>query len=271
MNALRPHLPEDFCHQTAQFILDNPGTTLIATGFYILSAGAAENDGPPGALALGRALQALDRRVVYVTDRYCVPLMRALGGSSAEVVDFPIADDETSRKFASDLLAQLSPSLLIAIERCGLTKDGTYLNMRSMDISPHTARLDHLFLQHSRSVGIGDGGNEIGMGTLARQVQEVPSLPNNPTTTPATHLVVCSVSNWGGYGLVAALSRLVGRNLLPSVDEELALIRHAVDFGAVEGMSGERKYVVDGYSLEENADILSRLHALLAEEGIGSG
>lgn len=197
--------------------------------------------------------------------------MKALDRSHAEVVEFPIVNDYASKKFASELLEKFSPGLLIAIERCGLTKDATYLNMRSLDISSDTARLDYMFLQHPRSVGIGDGGNEIGMGLLAEEIQNVPSLPDNPTTTATTHLVVCSVSNWGGYGVVTALSRLVGRNLLPSVEDELALIRRAVDFGAVEGISGERKYVVDGYDLEENADILSRLHSVLAEDGIIAG
>ena len=197
--------------------------------------------------------------------------MKALDRSSAEVVEFPIVDDNASKMFASELLKKWCPGLLIAIERCGLTKDGTYLNMRSMDISSDTARLDHMFLQHPRSVGIGDGGNEIGMGLLAQEIQTVPSLPDSPATTATSRLVVCSVSNWGGYGVVTALSRLVGRNLLPSVEDELALIRRAVDFGAVEGMSGERKYVVDGYDLEENADVLSRLHAVLEGDGIFAG
>ena len=59
--ALRTHLPKDFCDQAAQCVLDNPGVTVIVTGFYISMAGATETDGLPGALALGRALEALER------------------------------------------------------------------------------------------------------------------------------------------------------------------------------------------------------------------
>ena len=42
----------------------------IVTGFYIPGAAppAAETDGPPGALALARALQALGRQVHLITD-----------------------------------------------------------------------------------------------------------------------------------------------------------------------------------------------------------
>ena len=60
--ALRPHVPADFCDRAAELVLDKPGTVLIATGFYILAAAAPETDGPPGAVAIGRALEALGNR-----------------------------------------------------------------------------------------------------------------------------------------------------------------------------------------------------------------
>ena len=182
--ALRPYLPTGFCEAAARFLLAHTGTVLIATGFYVQRADAPETDGPPGALALGRALEALGNRVVYVSDAYAVPLLADLAPDDTETVDFPIADDATSREVARDLLDRIAPTALIAIERCGLTRSGTYLNMRGQDISPHTARLDHLFLQHPHSVGIGDGGNEIGMGNLASHIPEMAALPDEPTRHP---------------------------------------------------------------------------------------
>ena len=266
--ALRSHLPPDYCERAAQFVLSHTGTTLIATGFYISMKAAPETDGPPGALALGRALESLGRRVVYVSDRYTIPILRPFVKMDAQVVDFPIADDGASRQFASDLLSRYEPQLLISIERCGLTRDGTYLNMRGVDISDHTARVDHLFLQHPRTIGIGDGGNEIGMGNLAQFIPSVDGLPTNPAATGTTHLVISSTSNWGGYGLVAALSRLVGRNLLPSMEEEGMLIRRLVDLGAVDGVVGASQYSVDSMDVEEHGQALSQLHDLLVKEGI---
>ena len=59
VSHLRGHVPTDFCAQAAQYILDHPGPAIIATGFYILSAGKHETDGPPGAIAIGNALKAL--------------------------------------------------------------------------------------------------------------------------------------------------------------------------------------------------------------------
>ncbi len=261
--ALRPHLSPQYCAEAARFILAHPGPILIATGFYILNADAPETDGPLGALALGKALTALGQPVVYVSDAYTTPLMAHLAAPGTDIVDFPITDAPSSRHYASEVLATYNPALLIAIERCGLTQAETYLNMRGRDISATTARIDELFLQHPHSIGIGDGGNEIGMGNLAPHIPAVATLPDQPTVTCTTHLVIASVANWGGYGVVAALSQLVGRDLLPATDAEMAMIRQAVDFGAVDGTTSERVYTVDGFGLEENAEVLERLHHLL--------
>ena len=268
--ALRPHLASDFCDLAARSISDEPGTVLIATGFYITMAGAAESDGPPGALAMGRALESLGWQAFYVTDRYTAPLFGPFLRDPSQLVEFPIASDDESKEYASELLSRLKPSLLIAIERCGLTKDGTYLNMRGVDITPHTARLDHLFVNHPLTIGIGDGGNEIGMGNLAQFIPEVGTLPSNPTVTRATHLIIASTSNWGAYGLMAAMSLKKGRNFLPVMNEEDAMIRKMVSMGAVDGTTGANADTVDGMSLEEHGSALSLLHEVLAEKGIRS-
>ena len=141
--------------------------------------------------------------------------------------------------------------------------------MHGQDISQYTAKLDYLFTEDTPSVGIGDGGNEIGMGKLADVIPTVPSLAE-PCVTATSELVISSVSNWGGYGLVAALSRRSGRNLLPSLEYEQDLVRQTVDAGAVDGMSAKQDYRVDGFTLEENSQTVQRLHDLLAAEGIGA-
>ena len=268
ISALRPHLPEDFCDQAAKLVLDHPGTAMIATGFYIAAADAAETDGPPGAIAIGAALQSVGYEVVYVTDVYAESLMTAAVGSQASVVDFPIADLQASEKFAGELLSRFNPSVMISIERCGPTQDGAYVNMRERDISSHTAMVDRLFTAHPNTVGIGDGGNEIGMGNLASVVPTVPSLVRVPCATTTTKLVISSVSNWGGYGLVAAISRRAGKDLLLSAEREEELVRSMVGMGAVDGTTGLSDYKVDGFSLEENGRVITELHNLLADESI---
>ncbi len=269
MTPLRPHLPEDYCTRAARCILDAPpGRALIATGFYIARAGATETDGPPGAYFIGKALEALGRPVTYVTDRLTTPVFEGLVPPDA-VVDFPFADAGESEAFAVDLLARLQPSVAIAIERCGFTGPGRYLNMRGQDTSENHAKLDYIFMHHGATVGIGDGGNEIGMGNLAEHIPSVEQLPNEPCVTTVSELIIASVSNWGGYGLVAALSLQAGRNLLPSPDEEEDVIRAMVDRGAVDGVASAPVYGVDGFTLQENRRTLEALHRLLGERGVG--
>ena len=268
ISQLRRHLPADFCDRAARLILDNPGVALIATGFYILDAGLVETDGPPGALAIGNALERLGYEVVYITDAHGIPVMNAIKSQSSRVVEFPITDDPESQRFAADLLADLNPSVLIAIERCGFTHDLKFRNMRGRDITPYNARIDYLFAEHPASVGIGDGGNEIGMGNLAEEVTRVNSLVKIPCVTRVTAPILASVSNWGGYGLAASLSKLSRRNLLPSVEEDMATLRKTVDAGAVDGMSALQEYKADGFTLEENAQTIRQLQALLTAEGI---
>jgi len=265
VSALRPHLAPDFCSQAASYIMEHPGDVAIVTGFYVLMAGKPETDGPPGALAIGEALQALGRRVTYVTDSYTAPVLRDWTKKGPEVVDFPIADVAASKRFAAELLDRLKPSLLISIERCGRTRDDTYTNMRDADITPHTARVDYLFEAGIPSVGIGDGGNEIGMGNLVEVIPTVDTLPNSPAVTRVDRLVITSVSNWGGYGLVAALSRLAGRNLLPSVEHETRVIRRMVFTGVVDGTTGDAVPTVDNFSTEENGAVLEQLHRAVAD------
>lgn len=267
MKALRAHMKDGWLDSSAQLLLEHPGKILIATGFYILRASEPETDGPPGAVAIGEALKALGNTVAYVTDAPCMTSMRAIAGDD-EVIEFPITTHNESLKFAHDLLAEHAPSALISIERAGLVGDGTYRNWKGLDFSEHNAKIDHMFEQHPFSVGIGDGGNEIGMGNMRHVIPDIENLPDDPCTTTTTELIIASVSNWGGYGLVAALSVKSDKNLLPSVEQGDKWVRDIVAVGAVEGMSGESKDWVDGRAPEDDAMCLRDLHTLLTKEGL---
>jgi hypothetical protein len=268
--ALRPYLPADYCDRAAQLILDRPGTILIATGFYVPAGGATETDGPPGAVALGGVIASLGSRVMYLTDAFSSPLLRGLLGPRGEVLEFPIAGHQESWNHAADVLRSLKPSLTIAIERCGLTAEGVHRNMRGADVSAYHAKIDYLFAQHDHSLGIGDGGNEIGMGSLAAAIPLVMPGVEQPCVTKTTHLAIASVSNWGAWGVIAALSRLLGENRLPSVRDTRALLLETVKLGAVDGTTGRRTETVDGFPIEENERVLREMHTWLARYGVGA-
>ena len=269
MTALKPHMPDRYMEACADLLLDNPGKIFIVTGFYIMAAEETETDGPPGAVAIGNALVRLGNEVAIVTDELSSKVVRSISGH--EVIEFPITNHFESAKFANELVEEHSPSALVAIERAGLIGDGTYRNMRGVSLTPYNAKIDHLFDQHPYSIGIGDGGNEIGMGNLQNVIPTIEHefLPKNPCVTTTTELIIASCSNWGGYGLIAALSLKTGENLLPTVEEAKQMVRDIVAIGAVEGMSGECKEWVDNRDLEGDSVCIRDLHALLEEHGIG--
>ena len=268
ITALRPYLAPDFCARAASLILDHPGTVLIATGFYVPAGAAPETDGPPGAVALGRVIASLGSRVLYVTDAYSAPVLRGLLGRGGEVLEFPIVDHQTSWTHAADLVTSLAPSLTIAVERCGLTDEGLHRNMRGVDVSSYHAKIDYLFRVHPCSVGIGDGGNEIGMGSVAAAIPLVMPQAGPPCVTATTRLVIASVSNWGAWGVIAAMSKLKQQNLLPTVPEARELLLKTVALGAVDGTTGKRTASVDGFPLKDNARVLTEMHRWLSRHGI---
>jgi hypothetical protein len=196
-----------------------------------------------------------------------VPFLRAIA-DDAEVVEFPITGFAESETFARELLAKYAPSHTIAVERCGVTASGRYLNMSSQDISDYTAKMDYLFPQEQLSVGIGDGGNEIGMGNLVQEISQSPGFPDEPPVTRTTHLVISSVSNWGAYGVAAGLSVLHNADLLPTPELEADMIRQMVDMGAVDGESLEPIYGVDGFPVDSNLQILDRLRWVMRANGV---
>ena len=97
------------------------------------------------------------------------------------------------------------------------------------------------------------------MGKLAREVASYDKLPDKPCITPTDDLIISSVSNWGCYGLLAALSKITNKNLLPTEEENSNLIIRMVDQGAVDGLIPKKQYSVDGFSIDENNKILLEL------------
>ena len=256
---LRQSIPSGYLNRSAEILLSNVGKVFITTGFYILTAGTIETDGPPGAIALGNGLEKLGYEVVYITDSYASKFLDEYRSHTSRLIDFPICSDEESGKYSKTLLAEEKPSILISIERCGRSHDGLYRNMRNLSITEYTAQIDRLFDLHNTTIGIGDGGNEIGMGNVYKAVEKSAQLVEDPAITKVSELVISSVSNWGGYGLLAQLSQAKGINLLPNIDDEKEMIEGMVNLGAVDGVTGKSVYQVDGFELDQNAIILDNL------------
>lgn len=254
MTILQKELPENYCRIAAEEILSwKRGTVLLTTGFYV--AGFAETDGPLGTVTAAKALKKLGFRPVIVTDHYCD------GYFENEGIETEYMDVNAEDTAAAEILDRYQPVGLISIERCGRDRDGVYANMRGVDISTQTAPCDALFLLgrgRIPMIGVGDGGNEIGMGKVAESVRT--KLDLTPSEVKADILVIATVSNWGAYGIVAALSELTGLSLLPSFGEAERFLQMTVAMGSVDGISHEHKAFVDGFGMDTEKEILDALH-----------
>ncbi len=260
ISLLQDHLPKDRCMAAAQSILNVKGVVFIVSGFYIAKASQPETDGPPGAIALGNALQNLGYQVKYVTDIFSVKLFTPFV-SDADIIVFPIDTMQGSEAYAKKLLNQYNPVTVIAIERCGLTKEKVYKNMHGHDISAFNAIVDHLFINHENSIGIGDGGNEIGMGNVSVAIEK--KLQVDPCVINTSHLIIASVSNWGSFGLITALSILSEKDLLVSADDYEQLITEMNKLGAVDGITLHANGCVDGINMAMNKTLLEQLRSLI--------
>jgi hypothetical protein len=240
------------------------GTVLITTGF-VVADGMPETDGPPGAVVLGRALRQLGARVRYTSDPAVLPTLEATLGALDQPLDvfaYPEGPDA-----ARQVLEREQPSHLIAIERPGRGREGDYLNARGLSVAAWNRPLDEMFVLAARrpgqppvTIGVGDGGNEIGMGSVRAQLEgESELIARIASVVPVDHLVVAGVSNWGAYGIVAQLGRLTGQRLLHTPAEERRLIDACVKAGAVDGLTRRCEPTVDALGADTHAAVVALL------------
>jgi len=247
----------------------------LITGFFVPrgDVAAAETDGPVGTALLAAALAACGVAARIAVDSPCVDAVRAAAAASGHEVrvDEVGVVDQPGIERVAEAWKQAGVSHAVAIERCGIAADGRPRNMRGVDVSPWTAPLDDLFLGGAwRRIAVGDGGNEIGMGKLPPGLiaQHVPNGAEIACVTPCDHLVVAGVSNWGAYGLMAALavarpewSAIIARFLTPELD--LSVTRAIVaETGAVDGVTARREATVDGFGPEVHGAVIDGLRRI---------
>ncbi|NXB35192.1 GLUCM protein, partial [Eulacestoma nigropectus] len=268
--------------------LSHAGSVLITTGFptHFTHEPPEENDGPPGALAIAAMLQALEKQVAIVTDQRAMDLNKKIMEEAVQlgILKKPIPLLSYQRESADSALMFLCENgnpgrprfdHLIAIERAGMAADGNYYNARKVNIKHLVDPIDELFLAAQTipgvtTTGVGDGGNELGMGKVKDAVKK--HIKNGDVIAcdvEADFTVVAGVSNWGGYAIACALSvlrsceihdrylrRAVGfprapsKGLwlpaLPSVTKEEKLLKTLVQLGVRSGKTASLEMEVDG-------------------------
>ncbi|XP_072314253.1 D-glutamate cyclase, mitochondrial [Eucyclogobius newberryi] len=269
--------------------LSHASSVLITTGFptHYMHNPPDETDGPPGAVAMANMLLSLGKQVTMATDRRGLQLNQDIiseavssGVLAAPVplVTFEDNGPDSALQFLCHHGDVNKPRYdhLVAIERSGRAADGNYYNMRGINIKHLVDPIDDLFVAAKEipgilTTGIGDGGNELGMGKLKEKVKRL--MPRGDLIAcdvAADFAVTCGVSNWGGYAVACGLfllqtcsshQRYLKKGLsptenqdqartwsagLPSVDKEESLLSALVRFGVRSGKTGNLAMEVDG-------------------------
>lgn len=256
MAGLRAYLQPGYCLRAAQLLRDCRGSVLIGTGFPVLDT--FETDGPAGAIALYRVLSAQGAEPVLVCNER---LAAALGGDY-RVESMPLGQSLGLKERVQGVVGRFDPELVISIELPGRAADGRYYNMRGEDISDHTFCFDDfLSMANCRSIAIGDGGNEIGMGNV---IEGLAKLDIIPSATCCDELVIADVSNWAAHGLVAMLSYWSGTDYLADWDNR-AVLEYLAARGSLDGVTRENTLSEDGLPSESGKLLVAGLQQLVSE------
>jgi hypothetical protein len=253
-------------------------------------------------------LTPLGVRVALLTDAFCRPALdaglQACGlEQQVSLLTLPGPDRPWTTFMARGWLPfvreTFRPTHLIALERVGPSHNElsvqrqlgvgepllTFLHevppehrdrchtMRGIDITEHMSPAHLLFeaapaLPGLTTIGIGDGGNEIGMGKIPWDVirGNVPGGGLVACRVPTDHLIVCGISNWGAYGLGIGAWLVRGRQPsaeLFDVERERRLLEKMVQQGPlVDGVLGQQAASVDGIAFDRYADVLRKMQPL---------
>jgi hypothetical protein len=262
--------PDDFAAACRE--LARPSTSVgIITGFFIPNAQppAPETDGPLGAVFLHRAFTPLGLNPVILAEPNCrTPLlagMRAHGLYDPAAV--PVFQLDAAGNLTSDTRCLFTHP--IALERVGPASDGRCYTMRGIDVTERMFPFHREFRSPTWAIGIGDGGNEIGMGKLPHELVSecIPNGDRIHCRIATDHLIVAGVSNWGAYALAAGV--LLLRGVKPPADlfdpdHERAVLEVMVREGPlVDGVTGKPTATVDGLSWEAYIQPLVRIREIL--------
>ncbi len=268
-----------------------PGDTV----FIITGAGnpptlpKGENDGPPGAAVLGRALfRGIGAIPIYLLEqRHAEPMVASSEAAGVPVVEYNTAKErklggvvltaptEESQVpgWAASLFDTYNPTGVISTERLGPNEKGIVHGATGLvrgkplvDLSPLIAEAER---RRVFSVGVGDNGNELGFGRIHNAVKQIQPFGNRcqcpcqagmATVVKTDVLVVAFISNWGCYGIEAMLAFLLRQPNLPHTPETArCIIQACLEAGGREAMWCTKQFYVDGAEGESSVAVVQLL------------
>lgn len=254
-----------------------PGdTVLILTGAgYPPHMPKGEDDGPPGAASLAMALwKGMGAVPVFVSEPCHVdPIVASSVAAGLMIKEFEDARDHRLgaalavsparqsdvKGWVEKIFTVMKPKAIITAERLGPAADGYLYNLTAQAYSGPQSTVKHEVIDISSivttgtekgvlSIGIGDHGNEIGFGRIVETVAA--TMPNGDrlcTRIGTDILLPAMMSNWGCYGIEAALAFLLKKpNLVHSPAQEERIIRACQMAGGIDAIFASTEFGVDG-------------------------
>lgn len=269
--------PEDLANACRSLATTPDPRIAVVTGFYVPRANppAAETDGPLGAIYLARALVPLGMKMELIVEEYCrrpleiglemIGLASQVPIRSTEECDphsltHLLALERVGPSHHRESISAQDPDSLDAF--CESVPESEWdhsHNVRGENIDAWSGEAHGLFEQaHDlTTIGIGDGGNEIGMGKIPWRViaKNVPGGALSACRIATDHLIVAGVSNWGAYALALGTLSLLDvpvKSDLLDVHLEQAILEKMVREGPlVDGIKREHEATVDGLAFAD--------------------
>ena len=276
----------------ATHLAENAEHVGLVTGFYVPGGDppAAETDGPLGTLLLAMALRAIGVEITVMTDKNCIGAVTAAAIAGGFPEEHLLVYPDNSSEWIEEFFTTgpgCRLSHLISIERVGPSHTEESLksqvretdvpldefasrvpverhnrchNIRGHVIDRYTADMYRLFEElpryrpDAKTIGVGDGANEIGMGSIPweelHRRLEGEQAAHVPCRIATDWTIIAGTSNWGGYALAAATLLLRDRvDCLREWDcrHQLQVLEQMVEHGpAVDGITGRQEPTVDG-------------------------
>jgi hypothetical protein len=283
------------CAEALKKALGPNDTVLVITGAgYEPTLPKGESDGPPGAVSLARILyKGLGAVPVFVQEQcHAEPVIAASHAAGLMVKSFEEARDwrlgaglenaplhqSEIAAWVADLLARTAPKAVISAERLGPGVNGivhsatalplqgpdAHCRFEVVDISPVVTEARKRGIL---TIGIGDHGNELGFGAIREAVVQAMPKGDVLCTTVATDIVLpAMMSNWGCYGIEAALAWLLKQpDLLHSPTQEERILRACLDAGGLEAMYCTTEFYVDGLMGETSMAVVQFLRDIVGK------
>lgn len=298
-SAAREYTKEPLTTNAAKKLVDTlkeGDLVYIMTGFVLLPFKKAEMDGIVSTMLLARSLvKAFNVKPVIICPEDNMEAVKNLANvvglhlydNIEELKEYPISmaaiaftkDVKHAAKQADEIIAKGLPSAVISIECPGANSVGIYHNAVGLDVTSLEAKQDILFtkLQNKGvlNIAIGDLGNEMGMGTIKEHLEEyIPYAAKGKcncgcnggiaVATKADNIITATVSDWGCYGLIAAIAYLKkDLEILHTKEMEEEVMVVASRSGMID-MYGWLVPAIDGFGLSMNLSMVNLMRESIA-------